>query len=279
MGVNGVEMRILKKNVYLRIINDSLVDSFINGNISYMYNWGILLGISFMVQIISGILCTFYYIGTIEASFDSIEVLMREITLGSIIRYILGNNVSLIFIGLYLLIFRSLYYSSYVVRRSQVFVTGVVMLLLSIIIAFLGYSLVCAIQSYWAIVVITNLLSSIRIIGSDAVVLIWSNYSRSSLTIRRFFSLLYLMRFILLGMMISLILALLELAGTTLLGLSGNIRMVNFLSNFTLKDIFSIMCYIGVLWGIINYIRTRLEDRENNIEFNALVTRNAIVRL
>ena len=273
------KMRILKSNAYLRIINDSLVDSFINANISYMYNWGILLGVSFVVQILSGILCTFYYIGTIEDSFSSIEVLMREITGGSMIRYILGNNVSLIFICLYILIFKSLYYSSYIYRRLKLFITGVFLLLLSIVIAFLGYSLVCAIQSYWAIVVITNLLSSIRFIGGDLVILIWSNYSRSSLTIRRFFSLLYLLRFLLLGLIIALIIALLELAGTTLIGISGNIRMINFLANFTLKDIFRTMMYIWVLGYVIYYARTKLEDRENNIEFNRLVTRNAIVRL
>jgi len=272
-------MRLLKRNIYLRILNDSLVDGLINGNISYFYNIGVILGISFMIQILTGILCTFYYVGTISDSFVSIEVLMREVTNGSYLRYILSNGVSLIFICLYLLILKGLYYGSYIARRSKVFITGVLILLLSIVIAFLGYSLVSGIQSYWAIVVITNLLSSIRVIGSDLVILIWSNYSRSTLTIRRFYSLLYLLRFVLLGIMLGLIMALLELAGTTLIGISGNIRMINFLSGFTLKDIFRGIIYVGVLGSIIYFIRNKLEDRENNIEFNRLVTRNAIVRL
>lgn len=272
-------MRGLKSNIYLRVLNDSLVDGLINGNISYIYNIGVILGVSFMIQIISGVLCTFYYVGTISDSFNSIEILMREVSNGYLLRYILANGVSLIFICLYVHIFKALYYGSYIVRRSKVFISGVLILLLSIIIAFLGYSLVSGIQSYWAIVVITNLLSSIRIIGNSIVILIWSNYSRSTLTIRRFFSLLYLLRFILLGIMIALIVALLELAGTTLIGISGNIRMLNFLSSFTLKDLFRVLIYIGILGSIVCFIRNKLEDRENNIEFNRLVTRNAIVPL
>jgi len=141
-------MRLLKRNIYLRILNDSLVDGLINGNISYFYNIGVILGISFMIQILTGILCTFYYVGTISDSFVSIEVLMREVTNGSYLRYILSNGVSLIFICLYLLILKGLYYGSYIARRSKVFITGVLILLLSIVIAFLGYSLVSGIQSY-----------------------------------------------------------------------------------------------------------------------------------
>jgi len=141
-------MRGLKSNIYLRVLNDSLVDGLINGNISYIYNIGVILGVSFMIQIISGVLCTFYYVGTISDSFNSIEILMREVSNGYLLRYILANGVSLIFICLYVHIFKALYYGSYIVRRSKVFISGVLILLLSIIIAFLGYSLVSGIQSY-----------------------------------------------------------------------------------------------------------------------------------
>lgn len=268
-----------KKNVFIKILNDSLIDGLINSNISYLYNFGVLLGVGFVMQIISGILCSFYFIGTMDDAFSSVEVLMRNISNGSVVRYWLANGVSILFVLLYILIFRNLYYGSYMKRRSTLFITGVIILLLAIVIAFLGYSLVCGIQSYWAIVVITNLLSSIRYIGGDIVVWIWSNYSRSTLTIRRFYSLLYLLRFIIVGMIISLIIALLELAGTTLIGTSGNTSMVSFLSAFTIKDMYRILIYVLIVGVVINKYRIKFQDAENNIEFNSLVTRSAIVRL
>lgn len=268
-----------KSNIYLRIINNYLIDGKINGNISYLYNFGVLLGVSFMIQIVTGILCTFYYISTISDCFNSIEILMREISNGSTLRYILSNGVSLIFICLYIHIMKGLYYNSYIKPRSKLFITGIIILLISIIIAFLGYSLVGGIQSYWAIVVITNLLSAIPFIGNDLVILIWSNYSPSTLTIRRFFTLLYLLPFILLGLMLTLIISLLELNGTTIIGISGNIKMLSFLSYFTLKDVFPIFIYILIITFIIQFIPNKLEDPENNIEFNVLVTPNQIVPL
>ena len=99
-----------KSNIYLRIINNYLIDGKINGNISYLYNFGVLLGVSFMIQIVTGILCTFYYISSISDCFNSIEILMREISNGSTLRYILSNGVSLIFICLYILRFSTVGY-------------------------------------------------------------------------------------------------------------------------------------------------------------------------
>ncbi len=272
-------MRILKSNVILRGINSNIYDSRISSNINYFYNLGALLGIGMIMQIISGIILSMYYIGDIEFSYKSIWYIMIEIMYCNIIRGILSNGVSLIFIMLYLHMIRGLNNGSYIIPRVNLFNSGVIIFLLMIIISFLGYSLVCGIQSYWAIVVITNLLSSIPYIGKEIVILLWSGYSPSSLTIKRFYSLLYLLPFILLGLIIILIIFLLEYNGTNTIGIRNNTSIINFHSYLTIKDIFVLIVYILILLLISIIYKNRLLDLENNIEFDSLKTPNAIIPL
>ena len=139
-----------------------------------------------------------------------------------------------------------------------------VVLFLLIVIAFLGYSLVCGIQSYWAIIVIKNLLSSIYYIGSDIVNLILGGYSPNTLTIKIFYSLLYLLPFIILGLIIVHIILLLELNGTNIIGV---------------KNIFVIALYLLVVLIIVTIYKNKLSDYENNIEFNAFNIPAAIAPL
>lgn len=271
--------RLLKTNILLRGINNNVYDSRLSQNINYWYNVGILLGIGMVIQIVSGVLLSFYYLGDINTSFNSIEYIMLEIRMGNIIRSVLANGVSLLFILIYLLISKGLYNGSYITPRENVWKSGVALLLLLIVVAFLGYSLVCGIQSYWAIIVITNLLSSIPYIGSDIVTLIWSGYSPNTLTIKRFYSLLYLLPFIILGLIIVHIILLLELNGTNIIGVKNNTSIINFLKGLTIKDIFVIGLYLLVVLIIVTIYKNKLSDYENNIEFNALKTPAAIVPL
>jgi ubiquinol-cytochrome c reductase cytochrome b subunit len=141
-------LRLFKYNILLNKINSNLYDSLTNYNINYFYNFGFLLGISMFIQYITGLLLSMFYIGTLTNCFYSIEYIMRECNLGYYFRFILSIGVSIVFMFLYILISRNLYYTSYTSPRTALFISGVLIFLLLIIIAFLGYSLVGGIQSY-----------------------------------------------------------------------------------------------------------------------------------
>jgi len=169
--------RLLKKNVILKIVNNSFYDSLLPLNINYWYNFGSLLGLSLVIQIITGIFLAMHFVPNISMAFDSVEHIMREIPYGWLIRYIHSNGASIFFIMVYLHIMRGLYYGSYTGRRNIVWIIGVVIFLIMIITAFLGYVLVWGSMSLWGAVVITNLLSTIPIVGDSLVQWIWGGLS------------------------------------------------------------------------------------------------------
>lgn len=162
-------LRRMKDEIYLRLINSSIYDGLININISYYYNMGSILGILIVVQIISGIMLSMYYVSTEGDSYWSIIRIMTEINAGKGMRYIHSLGVSLIFITMYIHILKGIYNGSYINPRKKIWIIGIIIWLLMIIVGFLGYSIPLGNQSYWAIQVITNLLSIVPYIGGELV--------------------------------------------------------------------------------------------------------------
>jgi ubiquinol-cytochrome c reductase cytochrome b subunit len=151
-------LRIFKSDILLSLFNGYLLDGFLNYNISYIFNLGSLLGLGIVIQIFSGLFLSFYYVGLLDLSYYSINYINMEVRFGFIFKYLHSVGVSLIFILLYLHIYKSFLHNSYIVLRG-VFIVGIIINLFLIIVSFLGYSIAGGSMSYWAVVVIFNLLS------------------------------------------------------------------------------------------------------------------------
>ena len=174
-----------------------MVDSPQPTNLSYMWNFGSLLGACLIIQIVTGITLAMHYTPNIDLAFISVEHIMRDVNYGWLIRYLHANVASFFFIFVYLHISRGLYYGSYRAPRTLAWSVGVVIFILMIATAFLGYVLPYGQMSLWGATVITNLLSAIPWIGQDFVQFVWGGFSVNNATLNRFFSLHYLLPFIL----------------------------------------------------------------------------------
>jgi len=166
-------MRILKSNPVLTILNSYLVDSPQPSTISYLWNFGSLLGLSLVAQIVTGILLAMHYAGTAELAFNSVEHIMRDVNEGWMLRYSHANMASFFFIAVYLHISRGLYYGSYRSPRIGAWVIGTIIFFLMMATAFLGYVLPYGQMSLWGATVITNLLSAIPWLGKSLVEFVW----------------------------------------------------------------------------------------------------------
>jgi len=190
-------MKLLKSHPLLSLANSYLIDSPQPSNISYMWNFGSLLALCLVIQIATGVTLAMHYTPNIDLAFVSVEHIMRDVNFGWLIRYLHANTASFFFLFVYLHIGRGLYYGSYKQPRTLLWAVGVVIFLVMIITAFLGYVLPWGQMSLWGATVITNLLSAIPWIGKDLVEFIWGGFSVDNATLNRFFSLHYLLPFIL----------------------------------------------------------------------------------
>ena len=269
--------RLLKKNVILSIINNSFYDSLLPLNLNYWYNFGSLLGLSLIIQIISGIFLAMHYVPNISLAFDSVEYIMREVPTGWLIRYIHSNGASIFFIMVYLHIMRGLYYGSYTGRRNIVWIIGVIIFFIMILTAFLGYVLVWGSMSLWGAVVITNLLSTIPLVGDSLVQWIWGGFSVGNATLNRFYSLHYLLPFIIAALSLLHLLTLHEVGGSNPLGINSNIVKINFHPYYTTKDLLGFIISILLLLFFVFYFPNFLGHSDNYIEADPLVTPTHIV--
>src|SRR6478736_9580811 len=190
-------MKITNTNPLLSIVNEYLIDSPAPNNINYLWNLGSLLGINLVLLIITGVTLAKHYNPSVEKAFNSSEHIVRDVNFGWFIRMSHANLVSTFFIFVYMHIGRGLYYGSYKAPRAMVWSIGVIILILMMATAFLGYVLPWGQMSLWGATVITNLLSAIPWIGKDLVEFIWGGFSVDNATLNRFFSLHYLLPFIL----------------------------------------------------------------------------------
>lgn len=270
-------MRIIKSNILLNTIYNSLIIYPAPATITYLWNFGVLAGICLIIQILSGIFLAMHYIPHIDFAFISIEHIMRDVNNGWLLRYVHANGASMFFLVVYIHLFRGLYYGSYLKPKTFVWILGVLILFLMIATAFMGYVLPWGQMSFWAATVITNLASAIPIIGNDIVYWLWGGFSVDNPTLNRFFSFHYLLPFILLGLVFLHIIFLHETGSSSPLGINKNHDLIPFHPYFTIKDIFGLIIFLLFFSYFIFFQPNLLGHPDNYIEANPLVTPTHIV--
>lgn len=270
-------MRIIKKDKILNIFYNALVSYPAPSNLTYAWNLGISAGVMLMVQIITGIILAMYYTPHADLAFSSVRHIVNDIHYGDMIRMFHASGSSVFFFVVYLHIFRGLYYGSYAYPRNLVWVSGVFILLIMIVTAFMGYVLPWGQMSFWAATVITNLVSVIPFVGNDILIWLWGGFSVDEATLHRFFSLHYLLPFVLLGLVGVHLVLLHEVSSNNCLGINHKVDLIPFSPYFIFKDLFSILI---LLFGF-NYYAIKhtpaIIDADNYIEANPLVTPAHIV--
>jgi ubiquinol-cytochrome c reductase cytochrome b subunit len=271
-------MRNLKNHPLLKLFNSYLIDSPEPSNISYLWNFGSLLGVCLVVQIITGVTLAMHYNPSILEAFNSIEHIMRDVNNGWLVRYLHSNTASVFFFLVYLHIGRGMYYGSYKFPRTLVWFLGTIIFVIMVATGFLGYVLPYGQMSLWGATVITNLISAIPWIGHDIVEFIWGGFSVNNATLNRFFSLHYLLPFILAALVLMHLIALHDTAGSTNpLGISGNFDRIPFAPYFLFKDLITIFILMFVLGLFVFFLPNILGDSENYIMANPMQTPPAIV--
>lgn len=270
-------MRILKSHPILGLLNSYMVDSPQPASISYMWNFGSLLGACLIIQIITGITLAMHYTPNIDLAFVSVEHIMRDVHYGWLIRYLHANTASFFFIFVYLHIARGLYYGSYRSPRVLPWSIGVIILVLMIITGFLGYVLPYGQMSLWGATVITNLMSAIPWIGQDIVEFLWGGFSVNNATLNRFFSLHYLLPFILAALVCMHLLTLHEHGSSNPLGVSGNTDRLPFHPYFVFKDLVTVLVFLLVLAAVVFYAPNMMGHSDNYIPANPMQTPPSIV--
>jgi ubiquinol-cytochrome c reductase cytochrome b/c1 subunit len=248
-------------------------------NFNYFWNFGALAMVNLLIMIVTGIVLAMHYQPNTELAFASIQHIMRDVNFGWLIRYVHQNGASMFFIVTYVHMFRGLYYGSYKTPRELLWIFGVVILLLMMATAFMGYVLPWGQMSYWGATVITNLFSAFPWIGPKIVTLLWGGFSVDQPTLNRFFSLHYLLPFVLTAV-IFLHVAALHIAGSNNpLGIDVKSPQdtLPFHPYYTIKDSVGICVYLIVFAVLVFFAPNFLGDPNNFIPANPLVTPADIV--
>nr|YP_010374290.1 cytochrome b [Tholosanus proximus]QVD38912.1 cytochrome b [Tholosanus proximus] len=259
-----------KTHPLFKIINNSLIDLPSPSSISLWWNFGSLLGMCLMIQVISGLFLAMHYTANIEMAFSSVVHICRDVNNGWLMRYTHANGASLFFICLYLHIGRGLYYGSY--KLFMTWSIGVLLLFLIMGTAFLGYVLPWGQMSLWGATVITNLLSAIPYLGKTLVMWLWGGFSVDNATLTRFFTLHFLLPFLIMAMVILHLLFLHQTGSNNPLGLNSNYDKSPFHPYFSIKDLMGMMITLFLFSLLILLEPRTLGDPENFIPANPLVT-------
>jgi len=271
-------MRIIKSHPLLRLVNAYLIDAPTPANISYLWNFGSLLAICLIIQIVTGVTLAMHYTPSVLEAFNSVEHIMRDVNNGWLIRYLHANTASAFFFLVYLHIGRGLYYGSYKSPRTLTWVIGTVILIVMMATAFLGYVLPYGQMSLWGATVITNLMSAIPWIGQDIVEFIWGGFSVNNATLNRFFALHFLLPFVLAALVLMHLIAYHDVVGSgNPLGISANYDRLPFAPYFLFKDLITIFLFFIVLSIFVFFMPNALGDSENYVMANPMQTPPAIV--
>jgi len=249
-----------------------LIDLPAPSNISYLWGFGSLLGLCLIIQLASGIFLAMHYTANVNLAFDSVEHIMRDVNYGWLLRYIHANGASMFFIMVYLHIARGIYHGSYTKPREMVWGVGVVILIVMMATAFIGYVLPWGQMSFWGATVITNLISAIPYVGKDIVEWVWGGFSVSNATLNRFFSLHYLLPFILAALAMVHLIALHQDGSNNPIGLGGNIDKVPFHPYYSIKDLFGYTLFIIFFSYFVYFAPNLLGHPDNYIPANPMVT-------
>jgi ubiquinol-cytochrome c reductase cytochrome b subunit len=260
-------------------IKHSAVDYPTPKNLNYWWNFGSLAGFFLLVQIITGIILSMHYTAHVDHAFTSIEHIMRNVNHGWLIRYIHMNGASFFFIVVFVHIFRGLYYGSYKAPRELLWWLGIIILLLMMATAFMGYVLPWGQMSFWGATVITNLFSAIPIVGESITQWLWGGYSIDNPTLSRFYTLHFLFPFLIVGVVILHIVALHTHGSNNPLGIDkkGAQDTIPFHPYYTVKDLFGLSFALTIFFAVVFFIPDYLGHPDNYIPADPLKTPAHIV--
>nr|ABC54547.1 cytochrome b [Cyprinella forlonensis] len=259
-----------KTHPLMKIANDALVDLPTPSNISALWNFGSLLGLCLITQILTGLFLAMHYTSDISTAFSSVTHICRDVNYGWLIRNMHANGASFFFICIYMHIARGLYYGSYLYKET--WNIGVVLLLLVMMTAFVGYVLPWGQMSFWGATVITNLLSAVPYMGDTLVQWIWGGFSVDNATLTRFFAFHFLFPFVIAGATVLHLLFLHETGSNNPAGLNSDADKISFHPYFSYKDLLGFVLMLLVLTSLTLFSPTLLGDPENFTPANPLVT-------
>nr|YP_009557826.1 cytochrome b [Rhagologus leucostigma]QBC73546.1 cytochrome b [Rhagologus leucostigma]QOD96730.1 cytochrome b [Rhagologus leucostigma] len=263
-------LNLRKNHPLLKIINDSLIDLPTPSNISIWWNFGSLLGICLVTQIVTGLLLAMHYTADTTLAFSSVAHMCRNVQFGWLIRNLHANGASLFFICIYLHIGRGLYYGSYL--NKETWNVGTVLLLALMATAFVGYVLPWGQMSFWGATVITNLFSAIPYIGQTLVEWLWGGFSVDNPTLTRFFALHFLLPFMIAGLTLVHLTFLHETGSNNPLGIPSDCDKIPFHPYYSIKDILGFALMLILLVTLALFSPNLLGDPENFTPANPLVT-------
>ena len=248
-------------------------------NFNYFWNFGALATVNLLIMIITGVFLAMNYTPNTALAFQSVQHIMRDVNYGWLLRYVHSNGASMFFIVVYIHIFRGLYYGSYKAPRELLWQLGVVIMLLMMATAFMGYVLPWGQMSFWGSKVITSLFSAIPVVGQSVVTWLWGGFSVDNPTLNRFFSLHYLLPFVLTGVIFLHIVALHITGSNNPLGIEvqGPADTVPFHPYYTVKDSVGICVYLMVFAALVFFAPNYLGHVDNYIPANPLATPADIV--
>ena len=248
-------------------------------NLNYMWNFGSLSGIALVTMIITGIVLSMNYTAHVDYAFDSVERIMRDVNHGWLIRYIHMNGASFFFIVTYIHIFRGLYYGSYKAPRELLWILGVLILLLMMATAFMGYVLPWGQMSFWGATVITNLFSAIPLVGEQFVTWLWGGFSVDNALLNRFFSLHFVLPFVIVGVVILHLVALHRFGSNNPIGIDvkGKQDTLPFHPYYTIKDLFGLGVFLTMFAAAVFFFPNFMGHPDNYIPANPMVTPPHIV--
>ncbi|MFI5031516.1 MAG: cytochrome bc complex cytochrome b subunit [Reyranellales bacterium] len=248
-------------------------------NFNYFWNFGAIATVMLVLMIVTGIVLAMNYTPNSELAFDSVERIMRDVPSGWLIRYMHMTGASFFFAAVYVHIFRGLYYGSYKAPRELLWMLGVLILLLMMATAFLGYVLPWGQMSFWGATVITNLFSAIPVVGDSIVTWLWGGFAVDNPTLNRFFALHYLLPFIIVAVVALHVVALHVHGSNNPLGIDpkGPQDTVPFHPYYTMKDGFGLTVFLIIYAAVVFFAPNSLGEPVNYVQANPLVTPNEIV--
>lgn len=246
-------------------------------NLSYLWGFGSLAGIFLGIQMLTGILLAIHYTPHVDLAFISVEHIIRDVNYGWLLRYAHANGASMFFIVVYAHILRGLYYGSYIHPRQLLWCSGVVLWILIMATAFMGYVLPWGQMSFWGATVITNLFGAIPWVGESIVQLLWGGFSVDNATLNRFFSLHYLLPFVLAGVVIVHLASLHTNGSNNPIGVTSLGDKTKFHPYFWVKDVFGLASFGVIFFGFLFFAPDSLGHPDNYIPANPLVTPTHIV--
>ncbi|TAJ31283.1 cytochrome b/b6 [Bosea sp. (in: a-proteobacteria)] len=264
----------------IRLAHDSAVSYPVPRNLNYMWTFGGILVFMLVAQIITGVVLAMHYTANSLLAFNSVEHIMRDVNYGWMLRYLHANGASMFFIAVYMHIFRGIYYGSYKAPREVLWILGVVIFLLMMATAFMGYVLPWGQMSFWGATVITNLFSALPVVGEVIVSYLWGGYSVDNPTLNRFFSLHYLLPFMIFGVVILHVWALHHVGQNNPTGVEvKNVQKdtVPFTPYATIKDVLGMVVFMIVFGWFVFYQPNFMGHADNYIPANPAATPAHIV--